>query len=400
LIDRRVKNGNERVDMTDKRVMKKILGYKKFVSGIKRTHAGFHLITILLLVQSAGAQQLIFNGSFEDVNICDEYQAPCSPSAWFYMNKTGSIGYSRQGELGAKEQNRYLRLLVVRYDTLTRQYWETSLAAKMEVGKRYKASFRIFDENGPNLNDIGFYFGNSFILSWQDSLLQPENYIAFTDAKPKRLKNGWYLIEKEFVATTNGEVLIIGNFSGLSNTEILRNRNLIGRKLYIALDDLSIVCLEANAVSTDPLKKDSLYGLTRRHYILPPKPAAKGKANPLKIPVIVDDIEPKIDTIRLSNIEFAFNKHTLKNVSILESYRSQFTRNDIDHINVIGFTDSSGTQKYNNELSIKRAGEIARLIQSRFGIGAAVIKYEGRGESVQYKDDSMNRRVEIFIYYK
>ena len=386
--------------MTDKRVMKYMLENKKLVPGLKRIHASFQLIILLLFVQSASAQQLVFNGSFEDVNICDEYIAPCSPSAWFYMNKTGSFGYSRQGELGAKEQNRYLRMLVVRYDTITRQYWETSLAAKMDIGKRSKASFRIFDENGPNLNDIGFYFSNNFILSWQDSLLQPESYIGFTDAKARKLKNGWHLIEKEFVATANADILIIGNFSGLSNTEILKNRNLIGRKLFIAIDDLSIVSLEGNAIAPDPFKKDSLYGITRRHYVPPPKRAAKEKANPLKVPVIVDDIEPKIDTIRISNIEFAFNKHTLKDASILDSYRGQFTRSDIDHINVIGFTDSSGTQKYNNELSTKRAGEIARLIQSRFGISVTLIKYEGRGESMEYKDDSLNRRVEIIICYK
>lgn len=63
-----------------------------------------------------------------------------------------------------------------------------------------------------------------------------------------------------------------------------------------------------------------------------------------------------------------------KEVSILDSYRGQFTKNNIGHFNVIGFTDNSGTQKYNIELSIKRAGEIARLIQSRFGIGVSLIK--------------------------
>ena len=174
--------------MTDKRVKKKILVNKSLVPGtsfLNRIYKSFHLIALLLFAQSGRAQQLVFNGNFEDVNICDEFHAPCSPSAWFYMNKTGSVGYSRQGELGAKEQNRYLRMLVARYDTLTRQYWETSLGAKMESGKRYKASFKIYDENGPNLNDIGFYFCNSFILSWQDSLLQPENYISFADVNRK-----------------------------------------------------------------------------------------------------------------------------------------------------------------------------------------------------------------------
>ena len=403
MIDERVETSNERVDMTDKRVMKNILLNKKYVSGIifsNRVYTSFQLIILLLVVQSVGAQQLVFNGSFEDVNICDEYHAPCGPSAWFFLNKTSSVGYGRQGEIGAKVQNRFLSILVARPYIKTREYWQTRLGTDLVAGKKYKAIFKLEEDNLVlNLGEIGFFFGADFIDCWKDTLLQPENYIGFEDAKKRKKKNNWVQIEKEFVAPANARYLIIGNFVRTSNDEILELYNQKRKRIYVAIDDLSIECLESDACSSDLLLKDSLYSITRRHYIEPP-PAKKKEASRLKDPVLIEEPATKTDTLRVSNIEFAFNKHTLKDVSILDSYRGQLTRNDIDHIKVIGFTDSSGTQKYNNELSTKRAGEIAGLIQSRFGIGAAFINYEGRGESVQYKEDSMNRRVEIIIYYK
>ena len=403
MIDKRVITSNERVDMADKCVMKNSLLNKMIpseISLINRIATSFQLIAFLLFVQSTSAQQLVFNGSFEDVNICDEYHAPCGPAAWFFLNKTSSVGYGRQGEIGAKVQNRFLSILVARPYIKTREYWQTRLGASLVAGRKYKAFFKLEEDNLTlNLEEIGFFFSTDFIDCWKDSLLQPENYIGFEDAKRKKKKNNWVQIEKEFVAPANARYLIIGNFVRTSNDEILELYKQKGKRIYVAIDDVSIECLENDACTPDPLLKDSLYSITRRHYIEPPPPKKK-EASRLKDPVIIEEPATKTDTLRISSIEFAFNKHTLKEVTILDSYKSQLSKSNIDHINVIGYTDSSGTQKYNNELSTKRAAEIARIIQSRFGIGTTLINYEGRGESVQYNDDSMNRRVEIIIYYK
>jgi len=72
--DERVGNCNERDDTTDKRAMKNILMNKK-LAGFNRIFRIFQLIILLLVVQFVGAQQLVFNGSFEDVNICNEYHS-------------------------------------------------------------------------------------------------------------------------------------------------------------------------------------------------------------------------------------------------------------------------------------------------------------------------------------
>ena len=397
--DERVGNCNERVDTTDKRAMKNILMNKK-LAGFNRIFRIFQLIILLLVVQFVGAQQLVFNGSFEDVNICNEYHAPCGPSAWFFLNKTNSVGYGRQGEIGSKVQNRFLSILIARPFIKTREYWQTRLGVSLVAGRKYKATFKLEDENlALNVGEIGFFFGTDFIDSWKDSLMQPENYISFADASKKKKKNNWVQIEKEFLAPLNATYLIIGNFSRFSNDSILELYKQKGKRIYIAIDDISIECLEDNPCNVDPFLKDSLYSITRRHYIEPPPPKEK-KVSRLKDPVIIEDDETKTDTLRVSNIEFEFNKHELKDNAILDSYRLQLIKSSIRQIRVIGFTDSSGSQNYNNELSVRRAKEIAALIQLRFGVDKSLIEYEGRGESVQYKDDSMNRRVEIIIFYK
>lgn len=42
----------------------------------------YYLFIALFVAKISFAQNLILNGNFEDVNICTEMNAPCSPEAW------------------------------------------------------------------------------------------------------------------------------------------------------------------------------------------------------------------------------------------------------------------------------------------------------------------------------
>lgn len=359
------------------------------------------LLCLFLIILSFQiySQNLVLNGSFEDVNICDEYHAPCSPSAWFFQNKTGAQGYSKEGELGAKETNRYLSLQVARANSFKRQYWETMLAGKIRAGKKYKVSFRYFDDPMyATLDEFGLYFRDSFLFTWEDSLLQPPVYVNFAGAKTKKMRNRWVSVEKEFVLTQDAQFVILGNFSTKTNLEILTARNSAEKKLYLPVDDLVIKCVEESDCVTESNLSDSLYALTRRHYEAPSM-AKKEMPNPLKKPVVVDDLEPRVDTIRLTNIEFDFDQYKLKNLEILDPYKRILSRQGIQKVIVIGYTDSKGSDEYNKELSVKRSKEIAGLLTTKFHISSGLIESEGRGKSLQYQEDAKNRRVEIFVYY-
>jgi outer membrane protein OmpA-like peptidoglycan-associated protein len=67
---------------------------------------------------------------------------------------------------------------------------------------------------------------------------------------------------------------------------------------------------------------------------------------------------------------------------------------------VVGYTDDVGSETYNLELSKKRAGEVARLLTSKFGVPPALIETEGRGISRVCPTKDLNRRVEIYIFHE
>lgn len=70
-------------------------------------------------------------------------------------------------------------------------------------------------------------------------------------------------------------------------------------------------------------------------------------------------------------------------------------------VKIIGHTDSDGDDQKNLQLSQKRAAAVAKALQETFGIDAASLQTEGKGESVPVGDNktkegkALNRRVEF-----
>lgn len=71
-------------------------------------------------------------------------------------------------------------------------------------------------------------------------------------------------------------------------------------------------------------------------------------------------------------------------------------------VHVIGHTDSTGTQSYNQQLSEKRATSVSRYL-SRSGVEKQRMRFSGRGENNPVDSNatssgrSKNRRVEIYL---
>jgi len=71
-------------------------------------------------------------------------------------------------------------------------------------------------------------------------------------------------------------------------------------------------------------------------------------------------------------------------------------------IHVIGHTDSTGSDSYNQQLSEKRAGSVARYL-SQNGVERDRMRMTGKGENLPVADNSssagrsQNRRVEIYL---
>ena len=100
---------------------------------------------------------------------------------------------------------------------------------------------------------------------------------------------------------------------------------------------------------------------------------------------------------------FDFDKATisddesLKNVKKLSAFMKKYP---VYHANIVGHTDSSGSQEYNQKLSLRRAQVVKKLIVED-GVDASRLGYEGRGESEPLFENinpfnrHQNRRTEV-----
>jgi outer membrane protein OmpA-like peptidoglycan-associated protein len=365
--------------------------------GMYKIVEALFLPVILFYGHHADGQNLVANGSFENINICTEFKMPCSPNAWFSTRTLSSNGFSHFPGFPAPDGMNCLKLSVASRVSAGREYWQTMLLCPLEAGARYKISVKLASPFiGPNLNDMGFYFTDSLLFSREDTLLQPGSYIDLLGAKIKTLRNGWFALEKEFRADQSKRFLVMGNFSKESNRQILAKRNIMAPNLYLLMDDLVISSTQKGICAGYEKIEDSLYAVRERH-------TRYGKIDSVDEPVaapIVQVVPKKIDTLQINNVQFAFDSYTLTNPDTLDLLKPFLAAGDVQKIQVIGFTDDAGTEAYNNALSLKRAREIGRLIAQKFGISESLIEAEGRGISTLYTEKEQNRRVEIYIYHK
>ena len=384
------------------------------------------VLIALLMGQGVAGQNLVPNPSFEDVNICAEYSQPCSPSAWFYLSRKLTTGYFPRFPSATGE--RHLQLVAASRAGVNRQYWETVLLCPLQAGERYAVSLKIASPGSrqgelnvkiPNLRDVGFWFTSRFVFVQGDSLLQPAGYLSFSGATTRDLKNGWFEVRKEYVASRNSSILIVGNFVRADNADIIAQRGWSGPSIDILVDDISVSSLKGSGCVNAGRVKDSLYAIHRRHSDNVPgednvddslggagsRPGGDtaGGAAPVQpqpttpLPVAGP---PKTDTIVLRNIQFDFDKYLMQNPDTLQRYRSLFAKPGIKKIRVVGFTDDTGSEAYNLDLSQKRAREIGRLLAEKFNLPPALIEMEGKGISRTYSTKELNRRVEIYIFHE
>ncbi|MEI6947573.1 OmpA family protein [Paraflavisolibacter sp. H34] len=341
------------------------------------------IISLCFGVGNGYGQNLIANGSFEDQNVCLELSATCCPAAWFYLTHN-PLGYESNYVAPSATGREHLFFIAVNRVNENRQYWQTKLLCPLQPGQRYKASVKVAGRRTePDARDIGFYFTQDFLHSDGDTLLQPAAYLDFADARRKKLENGWFLLEKEFTAAGGEQFLLLGNFSAKKNKVILQERKVSVASILV--DDVVLEPLKAGGACPEAgTVKDALYADNRRH-TFPPV-----------------EVLPKtvIDTLVIGNIQFAFDSYKLKDSAILRTFQPLFANSDITKVRVVGFTDDAGSESYNQELSRKRALEIAALLKAMYGLADTLLEAEGKGISKDFEDREKNRRVEVYVFHK
>lgn len=105
-----------------------------------------------------------------------------------------------------------------------------------------------------------------------------------------------------------------------------------------------------------------------------------------------------------SEVSFDVNQASIKSNfrDSLNKVADVVAEYDKTAIHVIGHTDSTGSQSYNQQLSEKRAGSVARYL-SQNGVQRDRMRMAGRGEELPVANNSssagrsQNRRVEIYL---
>ncbi len=320
--------------------------------------------------EKAHGQILILNGNFEEINYCTERKQPCSPSAWFDINNI-PMGYRKR-----TEANHY-KNYVIRFDSYGQShYWQTILGDTLVPGKEYLLTYNI-STGSSNLNNYGFLFTDGLVFAACDTVLSPTDFISMPGGKEKILKSGWVHVEKTFIAQKTSRYLVVGNF--VSNT----NEN-----IAFDLDNVELKALNHKHQLPGSLK-DSVYAIKERHRYIPCGHVDRSTASKKNIDTL--------EIIVIDNLQFALNSYTILNPEEFDKYDSLFNSRRIDKIHIIGYTDSTGSEKYNLNLSKMRAEAVRALLMNRYGLAEQKIEAFGKGVSRDYDNSALNRRVEIKI---
>ncbi|HIF9210031.1 TPA: OmpA family protein [Photobacterium damselae] len=120
-------------------------------------------------------------------------------------------------------------------------------------------------------------------------------------------------------------------------------------------------------------------------------------------PVYVDQVSVEtLEELKLA-VPFAFDSTELSagDRAKLAPFEQRLQAQDAAQIYVVGYTDSRGSEAYNQKLSVQRADAVAEALRSVMNVDGSRIIAEGRGETnpVASNDTAegraQNRRVEI-----
>jgi OmpA-OmpF porin, OOP family len=255
-----------------------------------------------------------------------------------------------------------------------REYAMTLLNEPLIKGQFYYVEFWVCRlASGLSSNRIGVGFSTTKIRRVLDDLL-PLTYVVQNDLTKEPEKPTWVKVSGVWQADAAYDYLILGNFSDDASTD---SRPSNGNKFtyaYYYFDDLVV----------------------KR---VPPylKPA----------PVLDDLLEHKFrrdEYVRLKDIYYDFDRAELHPRSEIElkKLKTILQRYPKMYVELIGHTDSDGTDAYNLGLSEKRASAAREWLIDN-GVSAQKIKILGRGESqpivTNETEDgrALNRRVELHV---
>ena len=141
----------------------------------------------------------------------------------------------------------------------------------------------------------------------------------------------------------------------------------------------------------------ALEGMIEPYQPVPAPPAPMPA--PMEMPVAAEPMTPE-EAMYLVFFDFDKSDIGAGGQNVLDAVAEEVRSRSLNSVTIVGHTDSSGPQSYNNKLAMRRANAVRDALVTR-GIDQALIRVEGRGENdllVQTADgvrEPANRRAQI-----
>jgi outer membrane protein OmpA-like peptidoglycan-associated protein len=258
-----------------------------------------------------------------------------------------------------------------------REYIQIQLAEALVVGQRYYVEMWVNHlPRSLRCNNLGFFFSEKKVSELTDQVLNFEPQF-YTKKVVDCSKKNWQRIAGRFVAESESEFLLIGNFFPDTLTQVKANEEDHLKFAYYYIDD--VLVKKVPPILPIPVKEDDLTKLNLEEGMI----------------------------VTLQNIHFEFDRWELHPRSYVELKKLLKIMRDNPGlvIELRGHTDDKGSNDYNFELSEKRALSVVEYLKKN-GVGEHRTRYRGFGSSqpIAPNDTSEgrqeNRRVEFLVIQK
>jgi len=360
------------------------------------------------------AQNLVSNGSFEDENICTEYQKNCAPEAWIATSLYSNYYFdaTMRGASKAYHGTHFIGLTagnIVRPGL--RNFLRTRLLCGMQKGHQYQLEFYV-RANYAILDSIGVYFSpNDFLAERRYfKMIPPQLWTTDGMEKSGVSPSIWQKVRLAYTADGTEGYITIGNFKREDYTGIQRGELRFDYYFYLdsvsltPLDPKETLCAEADSVEREIYREDYRHNyLERKVDYMRRNPSASRPLPKTKLEKV-----QRIDTLIIPDIFFATASYELTSISfhMLDSFANKLATLTIDSMVVEGHTDSIGMLDYNQELSLNRAISVKQYLVPKINVLGVPVMARGYAYSQPVASNrtqsgrKKNRRVEIFIYRK
>ena len=376
------------------------------------------LITLLLLFNQKGiSQNLVANPAFEDINNCCENKADCSYEAWFLMNTTLPTAFYGTS-LQLKKGDNYLTIPIAGSELgLSSNCIATPLLCSMRPDEQYEIEIQV-EPRTFLTTIIEALFTDTFSVNIRK---QTEASVSFKGSGKKGLiydkKKDLITLTGTYTANGTERYLMLGLFSGSAKFKYkyLDRPAESYRLKYIRVTPINHE-LDCDTITM----RELIYNENRRHnfatncsedntnlfpYLLNSEVAsAMEYTDPrMKKAAAYKKQAKPIDNV-LRNLNFDTDDAALKPEAYKEVNRLVVImyNNSQKKVNIIGYTDNTGSNERNMALSLARAKAVAEYL-IRKGVKPERITYEGKGAANAIDSNeteegrSNNRRVEFFL---